>query len=181
MMQDLVKIRNAILERYNFDVLDSGDAISNIQAWDIISQYDTEFEPNFHRNGVDAKDGSEMKSTRVHVPSVTKTGRPSKADKFNAAWTLHAVSDYSHRWIWIARDRKTSEIVRIYDISDSKSVGIIVNHLEEQRQKYLRKYTTDKADVTKIKNDRIGISEKFIRANIPFTTSKINNCEVMKG
>jgi hypothetical protein len=181
-IQEVVKIRNELFNEYGFDLLDSGDAISNILSYEIISQYDPEFEPNFHRNGRDAKDGSEMKSNRVEpVSEFTKTGKLSKANKFTATWTLHAVSDYSWRWIWIARDKKTLEILRIYDISEVDSVNIIVNHLEEQRQRFLKKYNSKDTDVTKVKNDRIGISEKFIRDNISFTIKKIGNCEVMKG
>lgn len=179
-VNQIINLRNQIYKKYNIDVLDSGDAISNIVSYQTISQYDPGFNPNFHRNGRDTEDGSEAKSTRVsEIAAFTKTGRPSKKNIYNAVWTLHAVSDYSHRYFFVARSKKNLKTLRIYDISEPKSVEIIINNLEAQRQVFLKKFKT--GDVKKIKNDRIGISEKFIRDNIQINdTFKIDNCDVMK-
>lgn len=179
-VNQLLLLRNQIYEAYNIDVLDSGDTVSNIVLYRIISQYDPNFNPNFHRNGKDASDGSEIKNTRVDViPEFTKTKRPTKKSPYNAVWTLHAVSDYSFRWILVARSKVTLNPLRIYDISNPDSVAIIIAHLELQRQVFLQKFQS--GDASKIKNDRISISEKFIRENIQFNTSEIDNCYVMRG
>lgn len=173
---EFYKLRNSAYEKFGIDLLDSGDSLSSANLYSIVKQYDHSFLPNFHRNGVDGKSsvgGVEIKNTRVDS-EFTKKGKLKK-NPHNATWTLHAISDYSDRYIFVARSKITLEPVRIYDISDSIAVAKVVEHLENQRQIWLAKSS---GDIKKMKNDRIGISEKFIKELGNFEVKHIDSCQV---
>jgi hypothetical protein len=175
-------IRNRIYEKFGIDLLDSGDALSNLAVYNIVSQYDSSFLPNFHRNGVDGVSDNgdcELKTTRVDVKLLTPTGKKSRKNPLNGAWTLHAVSEYAQRYIFVALDKDTRKPVRIYDISEASNVQTVINHLEDQRQKFIIK---TKGDPSKLKNDRIGINEKFIVENLTGRIDiVIDSCAVSRG
>lgn len=176
MTREFYRLRNLAWEKFNIDLLDSGDSLSSASLYGLVRAYDSSFQPNFHRNGIDAqsiKGSVEVKNTRVDSP-YTKTGRLRK-NPHTATWTLHAISDYSMRYIFVARSKATLMPLRLYDISDSVMVNKIVEHLEAQRQAWL---TRSQGDIKKMKNDRIGISETFIRQLGPFALLNIDDCEV---
>lgn len=152
--------RNQIQSEFNIDILDSGDTLSTVRTAEYIKSYDSSYNPNFHRNGVDAvsdKGDIEQKTTRVDL--LTPKGRPKK-QPYNAAWTFHAVANYEQRYIFVAMDKKTWAPSRIYDISSKKGVKKIIKKLEEQRQVYLNGVINEGKSA---KNDRISLSELFIR------------------
>lgn len=152
--------RNQIQSEFNIDILDSGDSLSTIRTAEYIKSYDPSYNPNFHRNGVDAvsdKGDIEQKTTRVDL--LTPTGR-TKKQPYNATWTFHAVANYEQRYIFVVMDKKTWTPVRIYDISSKKGIENIIGTLEEQRQTYLDGILNEGKSA---KNDRIGINELFIR------------------
>lgn len=172
------EIRNSIMSEYNIDILDSGDTMSSIRTTEYIRSYDPSYNPNFHRNGVDAQSVTgniEQKVTRVNL--TTPTGLLKK-NPYDATWTFHAVSEYEERYIFVAMDKKTWEPVRIYDISERDNVAAITSKLEEQKQAYLNgvKFKNKSA-----KNDRIGISEVFIRNTITsFTETTYRQCTIYR-
>jgi len=170
--------RNQIMSEFNIDILDSGDSLSTIRIAEYIKSYDPSYNPNFHRNGVDAVSDLgdiEQKTTRVDL--LTPTGLPKK-QPFNAQWTFHAVAEYEDRYIFIAMDKKTWTPIRIYDISSKKTVKAIIDKLEEQRQQYLSGVINEGKSA---KNDRIGISELFIRETIAsFTELTHRQCTIYK-
>lgn len=170
--------RNQIMSEFNIDILDSGDSLSTIRIAEYIKSYDPSYNPNFHRNGVDAVSDLgdiEQKTTRVDL--LTPTGLPKK-QPFNAQWTFHAVAEYEDRYIFIAMDKKTWTPIRIYDISSKKTVKAIIDKLEEQRQQYLSGVINEGKSA---KNDRIGISELFIRETISsFTELTHRQCTIYK-
>lgn len=170
--------RNQIMSEFNIDILDSGDSLSTIRIAEYIKSYDPSYNPNFHRNGVDAVSDLgdiEQKTTRVDL--LTPTGLPKK-QPFNAQWTFHAVAEYEDRYIFIAMDKKTWTPIRIYDISSKKNVKAIIDKLEEQRQQYLSGVINEGKSA---KNDRIGISELFIRETISsFTELTHRQCTIYK-
>jgi hypothetical protein len=174
--KEFYRLRNSAYEKFDIDLLDSGDSLSSANLYSIVKQYDHNFLPNFHRNGADGKSSKgavEIKNTRVDS-EFTKKGLLKK-NPHNATWTLHAISDYSDRYIFVARSKITLEPVRIYDISDSVTVAKVIAHLEDQRQVWLAKSS---GDIKKMKNDRIGISEKFIKVLGGFTLLNIDSCQV---
>lgn len=152
--------RNRIQSEFDIDILDSGDSLSTIRTAEYIKSYDPSYNPNFHRNGVDAlSDAGDVEQKTTRVDLLTPTGQPKK-QPFNAAWTFHAVANYEQRYIFVALDKKTWTPVRIYDISSKKGVKNIIAALEDQRQKYLSGVINEGKSA---KNDRISINELFIR------------------
>ena len=170
--------RNQIMSMFDIDILDSGDSLSTLQITKYIKSYDPSFNPNFHRTGIDAqsdKGNTELKSTRVEL--LTKKGNPKK-QPYNGGWTFHAVASYEERYIFIAKDKKTWQPTRVYDISSKKNVQKIIGNLEEQRIVHL---TEVKKGIKDGKNDRSTIKELFIREVVPnFTESTYQNCTIYR-
>lgn len=170
--------RNQIMSMFDVDIHDSGDSLSTLQIAKYIKSYDPSFNPNFHRNGIDAqsdKGNTELKSTRVEL--LTKKGKPKK-QPYNGTWTFHAVASYEERYIFVAKDTETWLPTRIYDISSKKNVEKIIGNLEEQRIVHL---TEVKEGIKDGKNDRSGIKELFIREVVPnFTESTYQQCTIYR-
>ncbi len=170
--------RNTIQSEFNIDILDSGDSLSTIRTSEYIKSYDPSYNPNFHRNGVDAVSDLgdiEQKTTRVDL--LTPTGLPKK-QPFNAQWTFHAVANYEERYIFVVMDKETWTPVRIYDIANKVNVDKVIARLEEQRQVYLSGIINEGKSA---KNDRIGISELFIRGAVDnFVRADYQQCSIYK-
>ena len=120
--KEIVSIRNQAFKQTGIDLLDT-DAISSAFIYQIVSQYDSNYNVNFARNGEDAKSLGiviEQKTTRVKS-SYTKTGKLRKNAGRDAAFQFHAMGELDYpRYILAARDQDTLEINRIYDITDKK-------------------------------------------------------------
>lgn len=178
--KEIVAIRNKIAKQTTVDILDT-DAISSLFIYEIVSQYDTDFNINFARNGEDAKSNGiliEQKATRVNGP-LTKTGKPRKGAGTDAGFQFHAMGDLdSQRYIFVARDRDDLSIQRIYDISNDKNRKLILDHLLLQRNDWLDRSNKDKK---LMKRDIIILSEKFILDNLKLPNKfTINNCQIYK-
>ncbi len=178
--KEIVKIRNKVANSADVDILDT-DAISSLFIYEIVSQYDPDYNINFSRNGEDAKSNGiliEQKATRVEGP-LTKTGKPRKGAGEDAAFQFHAMGDLDYpRYIFVARNRKDLSIVRIYDISKSKNRKIVLKHLTRERNSWLERSNADKR---LMKRDIITLPEKFILANLDLPTKlEINGCVILK-
>ena len=178
--KEIVAIRNKIAKQTTVDILDT-DAISSLFIYEIVSQYDTDFNINFARNGEDAKSNGiliEQKATRVNGP-LTKTGKPRKGAGTDAKFQFHAMGDLDlQRYIFVARDRDDLSIQRIYDISNDKNRKLILDHLLLQRNDWLDRSNKDKK---LMKRDIIILSEKFILDNLKLPNKfTINNCQIYK-
>lgn len=177
---EIYKQREIIYRQFQIDLLDT-DALSALSIYEIVSQYDPDFNINFARNGEDAKSNGiliEQKATRVEGP-LTKTGKPRKNAGTDAAFQFHAMGDIEHaRYIFVARDKNDLSVVRIYDISDPANAQQVISHLMSERNAWLAKTQGNQA---KMKRDIIVLPESFILANITFKSTKtINGCQVMK-
>lgn len=177
---EIYKQRELIYQKYKIDLLDT-DALSALAIYEIVKQYDPDFNINFSRNGEDAVSNGvliEQKATRVEGP-LTKTGKPRKNAGIDAAWQFHAMGDIeSDRYILVARDKDDLSIKRIYDIGDAANTQKVAGHLLAERDAWLAKTQGNKA---KMKRDIIMIDEKNILANIVFKSNTvINGCQVMK-
>ena len=146
----------------------------------IRSEINTEFDKNMAEcyAGVDAVSDLgdiEQKTTRVDL--LTPTGLPKK-QPFNAQWTFHAVANYEERYIFVVMDKETWTPVRIYDIANKVNVDKVIARLEEQRQVYLSGIINEGKSA---KNDRIGISEVFIRDAVDnFVRADYQQCSIYK-
>ena len=178
--KDIVLIRNQVLRETGIDILDT-DAISSTFIYEIVSQYDPDYNVNFARNGEDAKSKDiliEQKATRVKG-YFTATGRDRKGAGEDAAFQFHAMGDLdSPRYIFAARDKDTLELMRIYDISTDINRSYVLNYLTKEREAWLEKAQQDQK---LMKRDIVILPEKFILENLCLPNKfNINNCMVFK-
>jgi hypothetical protein len=178
--QEIYKQRELIYQKYKIDLLDT-DALSALSIYEIVNQYDPDFNINFARNGEDAKSNGvliEQKATRVEGP-LTKTGKPRKNAGIDAAFQFHAMGDIDHaRYIFVARNKSDLSVVRIYDISEASNVQKVVGHLMAERNAWLAKTQGNQASM---KRDIIVLPEQFILDNITFgKPMTVNGCQVFK-
>lgn len=178
--QEIYKQRELIYQKYKIDLLDT-DALSALSIYEIVNQYDPDFNINFARNGEDAKSNGvliEQKATRVEGP-LTKTGKPRKNAGVDAAFQFHAMGDIDHaRYIFVARNKTDLSVVRIYDIGNPSNVQKVVGHLMAERNAWLAKTQGNQASM---KRDIIVLPEQFILKNIKFgKPMTVNGCQVFK-
>jgi hypothetical protein len=178
--KEIVAIRNRVAKLTPVDILDT-DAVSSLFVYEIVSQYDPNYNINFARNGEDAKsDGVliENKTTRVQGP-LTKTGKPRKNAGQDALFQFHAMGDLEHsRYIFVAKDKDNLSIVRLYDISSKENCALVLGHLMQEREKWLEKSRTNKSAM---KRDIVMLPETFIqnKLNLPIRMH-INGCQIHK-
>lgn len=173
--KEIVKIRNEAFKLTGIDILDT-DCISAAFIYEVVSQYDLDYNINFARNGEDAKSNGiliEQKATKVEGP-LTPTGKPRQGAGTDAAFQFHAMGDLEYpRYIFVARDKKTLEIVRLYDISTEKNCSLVLNQLITEKNNWLAKGFQ--------KRDVILLTEKFILDNLDLPYKKIiDNCVIMR-
>lgn len=178
--KDIVAIRNQVRKQTGIDILDT-DAISSTFIYEIVKQYDPNYNVNFARNGEDAISNGiliEQKATRV-TGMLTPTGRARKGAGEDASFQFHAMGDLDYpRYIFAARDKDTLEVLRIYDIQLEKNRQVVLNHLIAERDAWLER---GKADQKLMKRDIILLPEKFILSNLTLPNKlTINNCVILK-
>jgi hypothetical protein len=178
--KEIVAIRNRIAKETSVDILDT-DAISSLFIYEIVSQYDNDYNINFARNGEDAKSNDiliEQKATRVNGP-LTKTGKPRKGAGLDACFQFHAMGDLDYpRYIFVARDKEDLSIRRIYDISDKENKEKVLNHLLSERDAWLDRCKIDKR---LMKRDIITLPETFILEKLTLTNKLlIDGCVILK-
>jgi len=178
--KEIIEIRNRVAKLTSIDLLDT-DKISSLLLYEVVSQYDKNYNINFSRNGEDAKSNEiliENKTTRVQGP-LTKTGKHRKGAGTDAAFQFHADGDLDHqRYILAAKDKDSLSIVRLYDISSKKNRKIILDHLLSERLAWHKRCEIDsehrKRDLILLPEtlliEKLTIAKKFI----------INNCTIFK-
>jgi hypothetical protein len=176
----IVAIRNETLKQVGIDILDT-DAISSSFLYEIVSQYDIDYNVNFARNGEDAKSNGiiiEQKATRVDG-ALTPTGKKRKNYGIDAAFQFHAMGDLEYpRYIFAARNKATLEIDRIYDISNPSNCANILQYLLNERNLWLARTASDQK---KMKRDIILLPEKYLLENIQFSPKTvIVDCTVFR-
>jgi hypothetical protein len=164
--KEIFAIRANIYKKYKIDVLDT-DALSALSIYEVVSQYDTNYNINFSRNGEDAKSGDvhiEMKASRVSHP-YTKRGKLRKNADRDAVFLFHAMGDIEHkRYLFVARDKDDLSIKRVYDIAGTENCKKIYLKLLEERNAWLER---GKLDQSKMKHDVISIHETFLLELFP--------------
>jgi hypothetical protein len=180
--RQIYEIRTKMFADYGVDPLDT-DTLSSLAIYKIVRQYDPTFNVNFSRNGEDAKSGNiliEQKASRVNPNPLTETGRPRVGYGKDASFQFHAMGDLEHpRYIFVARSETDLSILRIYDISDNTNRNVILDHLMNERNKWLEK---GKGNPEKMKHDVITVTEKFILEKLKFKEKTIiDNCKVFKA
>jgi len=170
--QKIFELRREAYELFRIDVLDN-DTLSALSIYEVVCQYDPDYNINFARNGEDGKSNGvliENKATRIEK---NKSGRYPKA-----GFQFHAMGDLEYpRYIFAARDKATLNLIRIYDISKSDNTKLVQAHLLGEREKWLER---GRIDQKKMKHDVIVLSEDIlINGLVDATKQTINNCEII--
>lgn len=167
--------REEIYRKHKIDVLDT-DTLSSLSVYEVVIQYDPDYNINFARNGEDAKSKDvliEQKCSRVEK-------RKRLGTYPDALYQFHAMGDLIYpRYILVSRDKTTLAPVKLYDISQPKNVKLVQDYLMAQRQAWEDRCAVDKKYM---KRDVIGIPESVLKEGL--TKAKnltINNCEVTKA
>jgi len=168
-------LRAEAYAKFKIDVLDN-DTLSALSIYEVVSQYDKDYNINFSRNGEDGKSGGvliEQKASRVEKKK--KSGIYA-----SAAFQFHAMGDIEYdRYIFATRDKATLELIRIYDISVKENIQLVQAHLLGEREKWLER---GRKDQSKMKHDVITMPEDILVKELKNATKQvINNCEVIKA
>lgn len=154
-------LRTNIYKKYKIDVLDT-DALSALSIYEVVCQYDPNYNINFSRNGEDAKSGDvhiEMKASRVGS-AYTGKGKLRKNAECDAVFLFHAMGDIKHpRYMFVARDKDDLSIKRIYDIATEINCEQVYQRLLNERNIWLER---GRLDESKMKRDVITIPETFL-------------------
>jgi hypothetical protein len=171
----IFKDREEIYRKHKIDVLDT-DTLSSLSVYEVVIQYDADYNINFARNGEDAKSQDvliEQKCSRVE--------RRKRLGTYpDALYQFHAMGDLIYpRYILVSRDKTTLEPVKLYDISQPKNVKLVQDYLMAERQAWEDRCAVDKKYM---KRDVIGIPESVLKAGLTKTTAlTVNNCEVTRA
>jgi len=167
-------LRAEAYQKYKIDVLDN-DTLSALSIYEIVSEYDSDYNINFARNGEDSKSNNvliEQKASRI--------AKKKKSGQYpTASFQFHAKGNIEYnRYIFATRDLATLELIRIYDISNEKNTKLIQQDLLNKRAnweaKNLKLGYTQKYDV-------ILLDEEFLQKLEASTKQIINGVEVIQA
>ena len=172
-IRDLIAHRDAIFaehktayEKYGIDIL-ANDTLSSLSIWEIVSEYDNNYNTNFHRNGEDAKSGNviiEQKcATKEHTKRTGLVGL--------SGWQFHAQGGLEYpRYIFAVRRKDNLQIVRIWDVQSTQATDTVKQHLLDLKQRWI--------DRGKPNHDAIIVPEKLLLDLPQVKNMVINNCTV---
>jgi hypothetical protein len=177
--KQIFALRESMYKKHKIDILDT-DALSSLSIYEIVTEYDPDFNINFARNGEDAKSKGtliESKATRVEG-EFTKTGKPRKNAGTDAAFQFHAMGDLaSDRYLFVARSKEDLSILRIYDIANPENRQVVLDHLMQERTNWLIRSNGDQA---KMKRDIIVLPEKLLLEKLNVKERKnIKGCDIV--
>jgi len=167
--------REEIYRKHKIDVLDT-DTLSSLSVYEIVIQYDSDYNINFARNGEDAKSRDvliEQKCSRVEK-------RKRLGTYPDALYQFHAMGDLIYpRYILVSRDKATLALVKLYDISQLENVKLVQDYLMGERRSWEDRCAIDKKYM---KRDVIGIPESVLTKNLVVTEKlTIDNCTVVRA
>ena len=167
-------LRAEAYSKFKIDVLDN-DTLSALSIYEVVHQYDPEYNINFARNGEDSKSGEvliEQKASRIEKKK--RSGLYG-----NAGFQFHAMGNIVYdRYIFATRDKATLDLIRIYDISIAANTKAVQQHLLGERQKWEDK--NKKLGYTQ-KHDVIILPEDILLNLTGVTKQIINGVEVVKA
>ena len=167
-------LRAEAYDKFKIDVLDN-DTLSALSIYEIVHQYDPDYNINFARNGEDSKSGDvliEQKASRIEKKK--RSGLYAVA-----GFQFHAMGNIEYdRYIFATRDKGTLDLIRIYDISISKNTLEVQKHLLGERKKWEDK--NKKLGYTQ-KHDVIILPEDILLNLQNSTKQIINGVEVIKA
>lgn len=159
--------RNKIYEKYGIDVL-SNDILSSLDMWEIIFEYDSEYTPNFHRNGIDGKSSNLLIERKCSKKMPSKNGAVGLSD-----WKFHAQEkNRADRYIFGIRRADDLSMARIYDIQSKSALNAVHQCLENGRQKWI--------DKGRPNWDALVVPEKILIGFNTIEKFNIKNCVIIK-
>jgi hypothetical protein len=176
-IQELIKTRdnifierNKIFELYKINVLDN-DILSSLSIWEIVSQYDSNYNINFARTGEDAISNDVIIEQKCSFVDRSKN---------NPTFKFHAKGNINYpRYIFAIRLKHNLKMLRIYDISLFLNIELIQSYLKEKCYAWTER---GKLDESKMKNDLILLPEKLLIEKLTkVSLFKIGDCEIFKA
>jgi hypothetical protein len=145
-------------------------------VYEVVSQYDADYNINFARNGEDAISNGvkiEQKCSRVEK-------RKRLGTYPDALYQFHAMGDLIYpRYILVSRDKATLALVKLYDIGLEQNVKLVQDYLMGERRAWEDRCAIDKKYM---KRDVIGIPESVLVENLTITDRLIiNDCAVVRA
>jgi len=166
-------LREEAYKLTGIDVLDN-DTLSALSIYEIVRQYDPDYNINFARNGEDAKSlgvDIEMKASRIE--------RKKRSGLYGlAGFQFHAMGNIEYdRYILVTRDKATLSLIRIYDVAGAENCLQIQTHLLAEREAWLSRGRKDQA---KMKHDVIQLPEALLQ-KFEATKTVIDGVEVVRA
>lgn len=169
----IFSLREEAYKKFKIDLLDN-DTLSALSIYQVVEQYDSNYNINFSRNGEDGKSGDVLIEQKA-----TKIKKKKRSEIYgSASFQFHAMGNLEYnRYIFVTRNDVTLNLIRIYDISKEENTRLVQNHLFGERRKWEDKNKelgyTQKRDVILMPEDNLilGLKES--------TKQIINNVEVI--
>ena len=171
-IQDLVAARDRIFaehhrvwQTHQIDIL-ANDTLSALGIWEVVKQYDNDYNINFHRNGEDAK------SQSVLIEQKCATVEPGKRGGIGMAnFQFHAQGKLNYdRYIFAVRRKDNLALVRLWDVASEPAVQLVQGCLAVGKQTWINK--------GKPNHDGILMKEKDLRVLPMIQTLQINGCQI---
>jgi hypothetical protein len=170
-------LREEAYKLTGIDVLDN-DTLSALSIYEIVRQYDPDYNINFARNGEDAM--SVLNNLMVYIEmKASRIERKKRSGLYGlAGFQFHAMGNIEYdRYILVTRDKATLSLIRIYDIAGAENCLQIQTHLLAEREAWLSRGRKDQA---KMKHDVIQLPEALLQ-KFEATKSMIDGVEVVRA
>ena len=166
--EKIFAVHREVYEKYGIDIL-ANDTLSSLSIWEIVCQYDSQYNTNFHRNGEDGRSGQTLIENKCSTVAPSRT----KGTVGKAGFQFHAQGQLAHdRYIFAVRRKDNLKIVRLWDIASPAGLAAVQQCLEQGKQGWI--------DKGKPNHDAIVVPEKLLM-NLPVVEAQeINGCQVFK-
>jgi hypothetical protein len=160
-------VRKEVYNKFDIDIL-ANDTLSSLSIWEIVRQYDPDYNTNFHRNGEDGK------SKGVLIENKCATVTPAvKGTVGKAGFQFHAQGKLDHdRYIFAVRRKDNLKLARLWDISSAKGVAVVQKCLHAGKQQWIDKGMPN--------HDAIVVPEKILFDLQENESEIIDGCMVYK-
>ena len=166
--EKIFAVHKEVYDNYGIDIL-ANDTLSSLSIWEIVSQYDADYNTNFHRNGEDAKSGQVLIENKCSTVTPSRT----KGTVGKAGFQFHAQGHLVHdRYIFAVRRKDNLKIARIWDVISPTGIAAVQQCLEEGKQKWISK--------GKPNHDAIVVPEKLLLTLPVVETLTVGACVVVK-
>ena len=171
---DLIGYRDSIFalaqevySKHGIDIL-ANDTLNALSIHEIVSEYDPDYNTNFHRNEEDAKSGGVLIENKCATKAPNTKGIVGKS-----GWQFHAQGRLNYnRYIFAVRRKDNLQIVRLYDITGTKSVAAVQACLAQLHLNWINR--------GKPNHDAVVVPEKLLLEQKVISRTQIKGCEVIK-